>query len=268
MSAVAATAHGLFEVARAAGVPWPIACTYPVITDGLALVAYAGTNQLGRAGRAYAWAVLVIAAGLSGLAQAVYLGGLHVVPDPVRYGAGAWPAVAAAVAAHLCHLLREHGQAGAGASDAPTPGAVGRGLVAGPTGALPAPVRDRAPAGPEALSARTNPTEDHALPAPTPEDVARASVTPVPASAPIQAPHGDRVGKEEVEEPRRVTAPLPVAAPPAHMLDTRAAELIAAGAGRRTLARELGVSEHEARKLQEAAKASRPPVNGRTVVAR
>ena len=37
--AIAATAHGLYEVAIAAQVPPAIAWLYPVITDGLALVA-------------------------------------------------------------------------------------------------------------------------------------------------------------------------------------------------------------------------------------
>jgi hypothetical protein len=39
--AIAATAHGLYEVAIAARVPPTIAWLYPVITDGVALVAYA-----------------------------------------------------------------------------------------------------------------------------------------------------------------------------------------------------------------------------------
>ena len=41
-----ATAHGLFEVAVAARVPTGIAWLYPLITDGLALVAYAATARL------------------------------------------------------------------------------------------------------------------------------------------------------------------------------------------------------------------------------
>jgi hypothetical protein len=39
--AIAAIAHGLYEVATAAQVPPAIAWRHPVITDGLALVAYA-----------------------------------------------------------------------------------------------------------------------------------------------------------------------------------------------------------------------------------
>lgn len=113
IGAAVATAHGLYEVAVAASVPTVIAWLYPLITDGLALVAYAATARL-RAGAArYAWSVVVLAAGLSGLAQAAYLAagpveaGEPVVAAPavLRFGLGAWPAVAAAIVAHLLYLL-------------------------------------------------------------------------------------------------------------------------------------------------------------------
>ena len=65
-----ATAHGLYEVALAAGTPRALAWLYPLITDGLALVAYATTTRLAESGRRYAATVVVIAAGLSGLTQA------------------------------------------------------------------------------------------------------------------------------------------------------------------------------------------------------
>ena len=70
LGAAAATAHGLFEVALAARVPAGIAWLYPLITDGLALVAYAATARLAGGATRYAWTVVVLAAGLSGLAQA------------------------------------------------------------------------------------------------------------------------------------------------------------------------------------------------------
>ncbi|SDH02756.1 hypothetical protein [Pseudonocardia oroxyli] len=107
--AAAATAHGLYEVAVASRVPAGIAWLYPLITDGLALVAYAATARLTGSAARYAWAVVVVAAGLSGLAQAVYLAaeqGLEASPV-VRFGIGAWPAVAAAVVAHLLYLLTD-----------------------------------------------------------------------------------------------------------------------------------------------------------------
>ena len=107
-----ATAHGLYQVATSARVPTPIAWLYPLITDGLALVAYAATSRLAYGGRRYAAAIVVLAAGLSGLAQATYLtGGLSsagnatTVPAVLRFGVGAWPAIAAALTAHLLHLI-------------------------------------------------------------------------------------------------------------------------------------------------------------------
>jgi hypothetical protein len=105
--AIAATAHGLYEVAIAAQVPPAIAWLYPVITDGLALVAYAAATRLHGSARRYSWAVVSIAAGLSGLAQAAYLAGDAAVAAPaaLRFGVGAWPAIAAAIVAHLLHLL-------------------------------------------------------------------------------------------------------------------------------------------------------------------
>lgn len=107
-AAAAATAHGLYAVAAASDVPWPVAVLYPVMTDGLALVAYSATNRLTDRGRRYAWSVVVLAAGLSGAAQAVYLasGGVDEAGPVVRFGIGAAPALAAAAVAHLLHLIR------------------------------------------------------------------------------------------------------------------------------------------------------------------
>ncbi|MCD2193593.1 hypothetical protein LQ327_09390 [Actinomycetospora endophytica] len=105
--AAAATVHGLYEVAVASRVPPGIAWLYPLITDGLALVAYAATARLHGTPARYAWTIVAIAAGLSGLAQAAYLaGGPTVDVSPaLRFGIGAWPAIAAAVVAHLLYLL-------------------------------------------------------------------------------------------------------------------------------------------------------------------
>ncbi len=92
--------------------PTGIAWLYPLITDGLALVAYAATARLRHGGRGYAATIVVLAAGLSGLAQATYLtGGLtatgsaSAAPVVLRFGVGAWPAIAAALTAHLLHLI-------------------------------------------------------------------------------------------------------------------------------------------------------------------
>ncbi|WP_224401827.1 hypothetical protein [Pseudonocardia sp. ICBG1034] len=115
IGAAVATAHGLFEVAVAARVPVGVAWIYPLITDGLALVAYTATARLRGGAARYAWSVVIVAAGLSGLAQAVFLAGPAPAPGapPVeadavlRFGVGAWPAIAAAVVAHLLYLLAD-----------------------------------------------------------------------------------------------------------------------------------------------------------------
>jgi hypothetical protein len=105
--ACVATAHGLYKVAEGAGVSPGVAWLYPLITDGLALVAYAATARLDGGGRRWAAFIVVLAAGLSGLAQAVYLAGGIGAGEPaeLRFGVGAWPAVACALAAHLVHLV-------------------------------------------------------------------------------------------------------------------------------------------------------------------
>lgn len=103
VASVAATAHGLYAVAVTSGVPFQVAYLYPLITDGLALVAYWATKQLDSA--RYPWMVIVVAAGLSGLAQAVNLAGLGSSPTWLRFGVGYWPAVAVLFAAHLLWLV-------------------------------------------------------------------------------------------------------------------------------------------------------------------
>lgn len=104
-AAIYATAHGQYQVAVTAGQPRQVAYVYPLITDGLALIAYALTRTLTRGARRYAWTVTVGAAGLSGLAQAVHLaGGVNTPPALLRFGVGYWPAIAAVTAAHLVYL--------------------------------------------------------------------------------------------------------------------------------------------------------------------
>lgn len=114
LAAVAATAHGGYAVAVACLVPPGLAWLYPFITDGLALVAYGATSRLAHSGRGYAWTIVVTAAALSGLAQAVFLSSGsnlgsspgHLAVDPwLAFGVGAWPAIAVALVAHLLYLL-------------------------------------------------------------------------------------------------------------------------------------------------------------------
>jgi len=132
LGAGVATAHGLYGVATAARVPAAIAWLYPLITDGLALVAYAATARLSDRGCGYAWTVVVLAAGLSGTAQASYLAGgvTGEPPAALRFGVGAWPAVAAAIVAHLLHLL--------GTATAHGTALTATGQPAGPTAPTPA----------------------------------------------------------------------------------------------------------------------------------
>ncbi|MGM0722604.1 MAG: hypothetical protein ACQEXM_18235 [Actinomycetota bacterium] len=144
IGAAVATAHGLFEVAVAARVPVGVAWIYPLITDGLALVAYTATARLRGGAARYAWLVVIVAAGLSGLAQAMFLAGRAPAPGapPVeadavlRFGVGAWPAIAAAVVAHLLYLLAETHSADAPAAEAgraqPAPGEVSGARVQAP----------------------------------------------------------------------------------------------------------------------------------------
>jgi hypothetical protein len=221
--AVAATAHGGYEVAIACQVPAGfVGSLYPIITDGLALVAYAATHRLPqRSARRYAWAVVILAAALSGLAQAVYLasGPALVTSAALRFGVGAWPAVAGAVAAHLVYLLAhraedvvEEASEETAESDIQTVADL---------------VAERAE--PERVPLRLAPEPPNATPTPPAGISAVKKVSPARTTTPVATA---RVGD----------------------VDERASELIAAGAGRRRLSRELGVSEYEARTLLEQAK--------------
>lgn len=203
LGAAAATAHGLYEVAVASRVPTGIAWLYPVITDGLALVAYAATRQLdGRAAR-YAWFVVVTAAGLSGLAQAVLLASDDLAaPAEVRFGIGAWPAIAAAVVAHLLYLLARDPHEAEEESGADVPAVL---------------VDEPEPDWPE-------PRDWWANAAPVEQRPAEVLETAPLALVP-----------EQVDEPSPVD------------LDQRAAELVASGAGRVWLQKELGITEHQAK---------------------
>lgn len=118
LAGAALTASGLYAVALGCGVPRHLAWLYVLATDGLALVAYGATAVLVR-GRTYAWIVVLVAAGLSGLAQAMHLaqggGTIAVVTDrQLRFGVGYWPAVSTAVCAHLLWLVGRSGRVAGG----------------------------------------------------------------------------------------------------------------------------------------------------------
>ena len=169
LGAGVATAHGLYEVALAAGTPRMLAWLYPLITDGLALVAYATTARLTNHGRSYAWTVVVIAAGLSGLTQASYLaGGVASAPPALRFAIGAWPAVVAAIVAHLLYLLGTHhqpthhpkGLAGAAEPVAATPTYPAPQALPAPKAAPPPALTSRSPAtGHTVPTTADNPTQ-------------------------------------------------------------------------------------------------------------
>jgi hypothetical protein len=156
-----ATAHGLYQVAVASRVPTPVAWLYPVITDGLALVAYA-TARLRSRGRGYAATIVVVAAGLSGIAQAVYLaGGIDmraVVPVGLRFGVGAWPAVAAALTAHLLHLVAGDPDAPATAALTPTRQQPPRVDTSNPAGVQPYSAASVQPSNPSSERGAVQPT--------------------------------------------------------------------------------------------------------------
>jgi hypothetical protein len=145
--------------------------------------------------------VVVLAAGLSGLAQAVFLAGDGTtvqVPSALRFGMGFWPAIAGLIGGHLVWLL----------------------VMA------PRPVADR---GEE---------ED----APAVELVAEQDAV-VEDLAEFE---DEAATVQEMLDRRGVLSVVPQ--------PSRAEELIAAGAGRRRLARELDITESEARRLLDAAK--------------
>jgi len=218
IGAAVATAHGLYEVAHAARVPTVIAWLYPLITDGLALVAYTATARLSGSAARYAWSVVVLAAGLSGLAQAAYLAsGSAVDASPgLRFGVGAWPAIAAAIVAHLLYLLATHDRPPAAtAAPTPTPGtgvqpqpftpAPVQSFTPAPVQPFtPAPVQPFTPAPVQSVTAR--PVQAAAsrgvqLPA----EALRPVAQPAPASTPTEQ-HDRRPGGSPAKERARAAA--------------------------------------------------------------
>ncbi len=217
LGAGAATAHGLYEVALAAGTPRALAWLYPLITDGLALVAYATTTRLTNHGRSYAWTVVVIAAGLSGLTQASYLaGGVASAPPALRFAIGAWPAIAAAIVAHLLYLLGTHHQ--------PTHHPKGLAEAAEPVAAAPAHPTPQAPPVPKAAP-------PPALTSPSPATgQAVLATTDNPTQPPVQSGtshlaslYGPRAAEQPAEHPKvaasvaGVRTPAPVVTAPARV---------------------------------------------------
>lgn len=225
ISAAVATAHGLYEVVVSAGVPASIAWTYPVITDGLAIVAYVATSRLETAGRRYAWAVVILATGLSGLAQAIYfVGGFtpavppgpngepgvagNPPPDLLRFWVGAWPAIAAAIVAHLLFMLTDRKPSSASNDETVAePGAVAE-HPAGTTRSTPVQAERVQLDG--SASRRVQPTPVQSGPVqPTPLDApaaAERAERPVPETSSVQPEQGSARGAEETKPERPVVA--------------------------------------------------------------
>jgi hypothetical protein len=239
LGAGVATAHGLYGVATAARVPTAIAWLYPLITDGLALVAYAATAQLSDRGRGYAWTVVVLAAGLSGTAQASYLaGGVHNATTTLRFGVGAWPAIAAAIVAHLLHLLDTTTRPTSAPALTP-PGQPAAGTPPSREDGVPA------PAGPGAGAAAGSPPA--ALPEGVPADA------PPPGPSATDTPVALRTGASVPV--RRTDQPQPDTATGQETPRYTDGEVLAALAGRtgpigiRAAAREFGCGPGRARRL-------------------
>lgn len=257
-SAVAATAHGIYEVAIASRVPWGVALLYPLITDGLALVAYASTHRLRGWAAGYAWLVTILAAGLSGLAQAAYLASEPLVASQeIRFGVGAWPAVAAAIVAHLLYLLARPPARQQKVADSPaTPAAT----LAPATTATPVAPPATRPVTPARLTSATPLANGPGPWAPrkVAEPVAERHTT-----SPASQPPATRVASQRPAALRQssattVTASAAMGGANASQSETdveKATRLIASDTGRPTLARELDIEPHHARALLDDAKA-------------
>jgi len=218
LGAAVATAHGLYEVALASRVPAAIAWLYPLITDGLALVAYAATPRLSGSAARYAWAVVVLAAGLSGLAQAMYLasdpapagagpvdgeaaGPVFVASAVLRFGVGAWPAIAAAIVAHLLYLL---------ATDDPDPRSVTESGPPSAVGVQPPPYSppvqpEHAAVQPVAVQPAPDAQPVTAARVQRSVEVQRAADRPAPGPAPVEQ-HGVRSGVAPARDRARAAA--------------------------------------------------------------
>jgi hypothetical protein len=100
--AAVATFHGAAHAAGTSGVTAPVTLLYPVMGDGLAVLAFRRIGVTRGPARGFAWAVMVVAASASGLAQAYVLaagkaGGAAVLAA----GMGAAPAVCVLLATVL-----------------------------------------------------------------------------------------------------------------------------------------------------------------------
>lgn len=93
-AAAVATFHGAERAAAAGGVAWGITLLYPVMLDGLAVLAFRQIASSDGWRRVFAWFVMLAAAGASGSAQAyVHAKGRHGGDALLGLGMGAAPAL-------------------------------------------------------------------------------------------------------------------------------------------------------------------------------
>jgi hypothetical protein len=175
----ALTAVGMYSVAMACGIPGELAWLYPLIFDGLALVAYRATTRTTKGAQRYAAFVVVLCTGLSALAQAAHLAASKgLTADDtnnltnLKAGVGAAPAIAVALAAHLHWLTTK-------------PAAVGRPVTdTAPGQQEPDTTLALAPAVPQSgtsVTAHTNVPQ-------TPGGSASGATLPAPDAGPEDAP--------------------------------------------------------------------------------
>jgi hypothetical protein len=177
----ALTAVGMYSVAVACGIPGNLAWLYPLIFDGLALVAYRATSHTKDGARRYAAFVVMLCTGLSATAQAAHLAagdGLSAGADGhLKAGVGAAPAIAVALAAHLHWLTTKPATTQTDASTLPG-GVTGPGGTAKiPSGPVPS-ITEGADADPG--TAGRERTASHG----------RSSLSPAPELVPALAPPG------------------------------------------------------------------------------
>ena len=213
VAAIVSFAH-MREVAARAGEQWR-AWLLPLSVDGLVVAAsmvLLTRRRAGLPGGRLAWCAL-----LGGVGASLAANVAAAEPTATARVVAAWPALAFAVAFELLLQQRRITAAGAVGENPPAGNPVGN-------AGEPAPAEQVAPV----------------LPAPV--------VVPVPAAERAQQPMpSPAAGEPDVGEP---------GAPPGRGgLEERARELLAAGGrppGRRVLARQLGVSEHQARTVLAA----------------
>lgn len=248
IAAVVSYTH-LRDVWVASGSPWPD--VGPLLVDGLFAAAWLRMRRRRREGGPVGWLAwsalgLALVATVAGNLAAPWV---HGRTDVLAYVVAAWPAVAFAL---VWELVTGHGRARA---DDP----------------------EQAPAGVVEETRQPDATTPASPPASVAEELAPAGDVDEVALAWESGGLDDRgLSSAWDTVPVTVVPPLAVvasavASPPApeETLEEKRDRLLAEGAGRPTLRRELGITDHAAKALQEQYKAAATSrTNGHQVVAR